>query len=188
MDQNTRNYYNYYSKEDLRNVLRLVGSQYTMWTRFLLVSKASNIDDQEVLENRLYEVARDFGNVLLVYYDKAAVDKINVITRTNIKLIISLIDTILFKDEHQSIIAIENLRHNSMELAAALHDLNPYLDERVLTTSFYGLIAMTVDEITKRKAKQYALDVYQYNFIEFQILMIADILWEGFLHEFYAGI
>lgn len=186
MNPENNNSINYYSREDLRNILRQMGSQYTMWTRFLLVSKASNINDQEVVENRLYEVARDFSNLLLIYYDKSSVDKISTITRNQIKLIIDLIDILLYQDENKSNKAIEALQTNSKNLAAALQALNPYFNENILTNSFYGLITMTVDEILKRKTKQYALDVYQYNFIEYQILMIADFLWEGFLHEFYT--
>lgn len=184
MNQDRTN--NFYSEEDLRNVLRQIGSQYTMWTRFLLVSAASNISDQEVLENRLYEVVRDFTNVLLVYYDKASVDKIDSISRDHIKLIIELINTLLFQNEAKSNEAITAVQNSSRQLASALHELNPYLDERTLTNSFLGLTSMTVDEIMKRKSKQYALDVYQYNFIEYQILMIADYIWEGLLHAFYS--
>jgi hypothetical protein len=157
-----------------------------MWTRFLLVSMASNINDQEVLENRLYEVVRDFTNILLVYYDKTSVNKIDTISRNHIKLLIALIDTLLFQNEEKSNEAIIAIQNNSKELATALHALNPYLDEVVLTNSFYGLISMTIDQIMKRKSKQYALDVYQYSFIEYQILMIADYMWEGLLHEFYS--
>ncbi len=184
MNQDSTNHF--YSEDDLRNVLRQIGSQYTMWTRFLLVSTASDIGDQEVLENRLYEVVRDFTNVLLVYYDKTSVEKIDTIARSHIKLIISLIDTLLFQSEEKGNEAIAAVQNSSKEMAAALHELNPYLDESTLTNSFIGLVSFTVDQIMKRKSKQYALDVYQYNFIEYQILMIADYIWEGFLHAFYS--
>lgn len=176
---------NFYSKEDLRNILRQIGSQYTMWTRFLIVSTASNISDKEVVENRLYEVARDFSNILIVYYNQSDVDTINTISRKQIKLLIDLIDTLLLGDESDHNAAITALQSNSMTLAAALHELNPYLDETLLSNSFQALISMTVDEIIKRKKEQYALDVYQYHFIEYQILMIADFIWAGLLDEFY---
>lgn len=176
---------NYYSKDDLRNVLRQIASQYTMWTRFLLVSTASGIDDQEVLKNRLYQVPIDFSNLLLIYYDKASVDKIETIFREQVTLVIQLINTLLFQNEAKGNSAITALQNNSKEFAAALHGLNPYLDENILNTSFSGLISMTVDEIQKRRTKQYALDVYQYTFIEYQVLMIADLIWEGFVREFY---
>lgn len=177
---------NYYSKEDLRNILRQIGSQYTMWTRFLIVSTASNISDKEVLENRLYEVVRDFSNILLVYYDPSLVDNIVSISRNHVKLLIQLIDTLLSEDESNINESIKALQSNSITLAAALHELNPYLNETILNHSFQALLSMTVDEIIKRKTKQYALDVYQYNFIEYQILMIADFIWEGLLKEFYS--
>ncbi|MFV0344185.1 MAG: hypothetical protein ACK5JH_15080 [Anaerocolumna sp.] len=181
-----QNNINYYSKEDLRNVLRQIGSQYTMWTRSLLVSKASSIDDQEVLENRLYEVVNDFVNLLLVYYDQNLLTKIEDISRRQITLMISLIHTLLYEDEAQSKDVILAVQNNSKDLAYALNELNPYLNESILTNSLHGLLSMTIDEILKRKSKQYALDVYQYRFIEYQIYMIADYIWEGFLSEFYT--
>lgn len=177
---------NYYSMEDLRNILRLIGSQYTMWTRFLIVSTASDINDKEILENRLYEVARDFSNLLLVYYDRPAVDKVDAIFRNHIKLLIVVINTLLSQDDSNNSAVITALKNSSINMAAALHDLNPHLNENLLNQSFQALNSMTIDEILKRKSKQYALDVYQYNFIEYQVLMIADFIWEGFLGAFYS--
>lgn len=176
----------YYAEDSLRNVLRQIFSQYTMWTRFLLVSKYSKIQDQEVVENRLYKVAQDLSSVLLIYYDKPSVDMIESSFRKQISLVIQLINTLLLSNTEDITFLLKQLDLANQELSTAFHTINPYINETMLYMAFQNLILMTVDEILKRKNNQYSLDVYQYDFIEYQILMIADLIWEAFIKQFYS--
>ena len=68
MDETTSTTSGYYSSADLRNILRQLWSQYSVWSRFYIVSRMADLDDLDVVTNRLYEVPIDLYNVLRIYY------------------------------------------------------------------------------------------------------------------------
>ena len=176
---------NYYSPEDLRNNLRLVWSQYSMWTRFLIISKAASINDQLYIINRLYEIPRDLNNIFQIYFDKDLAKQFEQLFRNNITLTIALVYVGLdkFSDKLSEIEWI--WMDNAVSLADLLNKMNPYWEKDRFKNLLYSFLDMTVEEIEKRKNKNYASDIFSYDFIEYHVLMIADILWDGFIKKFY---
>ncbi len=173
----------YYSPEDLRNTLRQLWSQYSLWTRFYIISKMDNLGDLEVVTNRLYEVPIDFYNVLRVYYDNASAQEFENLMREQVTLTIQIISDI---KEGQSLDAAnDSWRENADQIVQLLTRLNPNWDASSLQNLFYNHLDMTEYEAQKRFNKQYAADVYEYNFIEYHTLMFADYIWHGILNQFY---
>ncbi|BCJ95676.1 hypothetical protein acsn021_32450 [Anaerocolumna cellulosilytica] len=183
MDSNTIN--TYYSKEDLHNVLRLLWSQYVMWTRFALISRTSGTNDTEIIDNRLNEFPRDLAGVIAIYYGEEAAGSLQALLQENIKILLSIMESILADNSQETIILEQQWQENGEKISRLLHTLNEYYDEENIKNLLNNLLYMTEDEITKRKNKQYYQDVYQYDFIEYHSLMIADILWDGFIKKFY---
>lgn len=72
---------NYYNPIELNNLIRLLCTQNTMWTRNYIVSYISVNDDTIVVENRLYENARDFRNVFIIYYKSEISDVLESLLR-----------------------------------------------------------------------------------------------------------
>lgn len=180
---NTNTPAGYYSPEDLRNTLRQLWSQYSLWTRFYIISKMDNLGDLEVVTNRLYEVPIDFYNVLRVYYDNASALEFENLMREQVTLTIQIISDI---KEGQSLDAANNSwKENADQIVQLLTRLNPYWDASSLQNLFYNHLDMTEYEAQKRFNKQYAADVYEYNFIEYHTLMFADYIWQGILNQFY---
>lgn len=183
MDSDTKT--TYYSKEDLRNVLRLLWSQYVMWTRFALISRTSGTNDTEVVDNRLYEFPRDLAGIFAIYYGEEAASTLQALLQENIKILLSIMESILADNSQETIKLEQQWQENSVKISHLLHTLNQFYDEENIQNLLNNLLYMTEDEITKRKNKQYYQDVYQYDFIEYHSLMIADILWNGFINKFY---
>lgn len=180
---NTNTATGYYSPEDLRNALRQLWSQYSLWTRFYLISKIDNLEDLEVVTNRLYEVPIDFYNVLRIYYGNASAQEFENLMREQITLTIQLISEI--KDGRSPDIVRNSWKENADQIVELLTRLNPYWDAPSLKNLFYNHLDMTEYEAQKRVNKQYAADVYEYNFIEYHTLMFADYIWHGIINQFY---
>ncbi len=179
----TTNTAGYYSREDLRNVLRQLWNQYSLWTRFYIVSKTAGLDDLEVVTNRLYEVPIDFYNVLKIYYNNNSALEFENLLREQITYIIQIIDDI--NAGQSTVTAEDNWKKNADRISLLLSQLNPYWDYKTLQNLFYNYLNMTEDEAQKRYTRQYASDVYQYTFIEYYSLMIADYMWNGIVNQFY---
>lgn len=173
----------FYSSEDLRNILRQLLSQYSLWTRFYIISKVENLEDLEVVTNRLYEVPIDLSNVLRIYYDAGSVQEFENLMREQITLTIQIIGEI--KEAKSFVDTIARWRENANQIVNLLTGLNPYWDKGTLQNLFYNHLDMMVFETQKRINKQYAADVYEYNFIEYHTLMFADFLWNGIINQLY---
>jgi hypothetical protein len=173
----------YYSPEDLRNILRQLWSQYSLWTRFYIVSKMGDLGDLEVVTNRLYEVSIDFYNVLRIYYNNNSIQEFENLLREQITLTIQIIDEI--KAGQSTDAAEAAWRDNANQISTLLVGLNPYWNLQNLQNLFYNHLDMTVYEAQKRNNRQYASDVYEYNFIEYHTLMFADYMWNGIINQLY---
>lgn len=177
----------YYSKEDLRNILRLYLTQYSMWMRFLIISMASSLKDQEVIINRIYEIPLDLSKVFSIYFTEEQTKALENLFREHIRLTIELIKDTL-EDDHISfshtMVAWTN---NTKVLSRQLSSMNPFWNQQQIESLLTNLLSMTLDETTKRKNMRYADDVYEYDNIEYFVLMMADLLWDGMIKNFYSA-
>lgn len=183
---------NFYSTEELKNRLRLISTQNTMWTRNYIVSYVSDLEDIVVLENRFYVNAIDFRQVFNVYYDDEVSAKVESLLRNYIS---NLIETLrLTKANYLSpetssqedlIKAEENWKIAGIELAQYLSNINTYWKLEQIQTLIIDHIEMTIDQMQQRLRKEYAYEVHQYDFIEYHSIMIADILSKGIIDMFY---
>ncbi|WP_033167758.1 hypothetical protein [Clostridium sp. KNHs205] len=90
----------FYSKEDLRNILRLYLTQYSTWMRFYIVSLAAAINDQEVIENRLLEIPIDIAGIFRIYYGDQTAAQIEDLLRGHIRLTMDLVKATITGDSN----------------------------------------------------------------------------------------
>lgn len=180
---NTNRTSGYYSPEDLRNVLRQLWSQYSLWTRFYMVSKMASLDDLEVVSDRLYRVPIDISNLFLIYYNQNSVQELENLFREQVTLTIRIIDEITAGQNINTTQA--DWRANAGRISLLLTRLNPNWNLQTLENLFYNHLDMVVDEAQKRVTRQYSADVFAYNFIEYHTLMTADYIWNGIINQFY---
>lgn len=185
MDNKFSQNQSFYTPDELRNVIQLLWSQNILWTRFLIISIISKLNDIEVVTNRLFENPRDFANVFKIYYGDIIADEFENLLREHLSLTIALINSYITSNSS----AIQELEkqwyENANQLALFLSNINPYWDKQMLQNVLYYHLDLTKDEILKRLNGQYAADVYLYDFIETHTHMIADIMANGIINQFY---
>ncbi len=157
-----------------------------MWMRFYIVSRVSGLKDQEVIKNRIYETPIQVARLFRIYYDGKTTDVFEDLFRTHIRLSIALVEDVIAGDTASFAKTMPDFNTNAKALSAHLSLMNPYLNQPQLENLLKNLLDMTLDEATKRKNMQYADDVYQYDNIEYFVLMIADILWGAMVKKFYS--
>ncbi len=192
MDDNTKYPSNYYNPVDLRNLLRLLASQNTMWTRSYVVSYISNIDDLPVLENRLYVNVMDFTKLFNIYYGDESSDIFDGLFRAYVRELINTLKLLVenftgqtINTQQALIKAREDWNNAGNELALFLSSINPYWEYTQFQRLISDHIEMTIDQIDQRLIKNYDYEIHQYDFIEYHSLMIADILVNGIIDMFY---
>lgn len=183
MDNQANIAQNFYSVDDLRNHFRLLWSQNIMWTRFLIISLISKSDDILVVTNRLFENPRDFSNLLKLYYGDAQSKEFEQLFQDYITLTIKLIKDYILGNINTE--TETQLYEKAAQIATFLSSINPYWNQNLLQKLLFDHLDMTKDEIMKRLNKDYAADVYLYDFIEYHALMIADIMSNGLIRQFY---
>lgn len=184
MDNTNSNGQIFYTSEDLRTVLRMLWNQYVMWTRFYIISKISNINDIEVVKNRLLEVPRDIANIYKIYYGNNYAYTIEQLFRKHIELIIDIIHFLIIGDNANVNLIKESLHENATILSSYLSQKNPYLSQTELEKLLHDHIDMTIDEINRRINMEYVSDIFQYDYIVYHALMLADVLWKSIDQQF----
>lgn len=182
-----------YTPDDLKNLLRQLLSEQSLWTRFLIISTISGLGDIEVVTDRLYKNAIDIGNLFRLYYGDAIGSEIENSLRNYYSLIIALINaykTTVFETPSNTDFTLIQQANIPLCTAAEqfsilLSNINSYWNQETLENTFKNAINMLNDEIYKRRTNQYYADVIQYDFIEYYSFMTADILWNGFINQFY---
>lgn len=193
MDSNSNTAQTLYKPDDLRNLIRQLLGDQNLWTRFLIISKISKLGDVEVVTNRLFENAIDFGNLFRIYYGDTIGKEIENILRTYFSGVIALIDAYMittFDTPANTDFTLINqvniqLCATAEQFSKLLHDINPNWSQETFQDIFNNNIDMLNDEIYKRRTNQFYADVTLYDYIEYYYLMTADILWNGFLKQFY---
>lgn len=193
MDNITMGNRNFYAPEELKDAMQLLWLQQIMWTRSLMVSIISALPDLEVISNRLFESPRDFSDLFAIYYGNEIASQLESLLRKHLTLTVNLINNYRMSFylhqpiENNSMIKQieESWYNNAKQISSFLSSINPNWDEAQLQTILRDHLDMTKDEIIKHLYGQYAADVYQYDFIEYHILMLADILSNGIIKQFY---
>lgn len=175
----------YYQPEELKDLLKLLSCQNTLWTRNYIVSYLSNHEDTIVVENRLYENAIDFKKVFNIYYHETISKQLEGLLREYTS---NLIDTLKYlksgeKDMEEE--AQDKWNTTGIKLAEFLSSINSYWKLGEFSSLISDHIEMTKSQMEQRLNKEYALEVFQYDFIEYHSIMIANILSQGIIDMFY---
>lgn len=183
---------NLYSPNQLKDLIRLLATQNTMWTRNYIVSYIANLDDIVVLENRIIMNLIDIKNIFAMYYNNELATNLESLLRDYLN---KLIDTLRLlkinfsspntKYQQELIVAQENWYKAGNELARFLSEINPNWDFNQLQTLILDHIEMTTDQMSQLLQGKYAFEVHQYDFIEYHSLMIGDYISDGIINMFY---
>lgn len=161
-----------------------------MWTRFLIISTVSGLPDIPYVTDRLFEIPRDFSNVFRIYYGEEVAGNVEQLFRQQLNYTVKLLHNYITAKTTGNQWEIENTKKawykNADKLADYLSKINPAWDNSKLKDLFRHQLQMTEDEIGKRTRGDYSADVYLYDFIEYYGLMMADIMADGIIKQFYT--
>ena len=175
----------YYSKEDLRNLLRLLWIEKNMWTRFYIVSKFAGLDDTVYLSNRIYESAIAISNVFQIYYGASTKRIIEDYLRQDISYNLSYIDSLKTEEKELTKDIVSKWKENAMDFASYLSTINKSFDKDHISSMLINLIDLNIHEAETRLSKDYITDIGQFDLISYLSNSFADYLWLAIINQLY---
>jgi len=182
-DRNQRCDYPSYEQLNLMNTLRKLWEQHVWWTRSFIISVASDIEDLELVTDRLLRNPTDFANVLAIYYGNENAEVFKTLLEEHLKIGAAIVTS---AKEGNSEAVDENLKKwydNADEIAAVLASINPYWDQEEWRSLLYDHLKMTTDEAVARLSGEFAQDIMIFDMIETQALAMADVMSAGIIRQ-----
>lgn len=169
----------------LQKEMRSLWEQHVLWTRMVIVSVAGNLQDTGVATDRLMQNQVDIGNAIKPYYGDEAGNKLTSLLRDHIGIAAELLLAAKAGDAAKTEDAKQRWYENGDEIAVFLSAANPKnwpLD--TMKSMMKAHLDTTLDEALARLGGDWKADVIAFDKARMHVLMMADALSAGIIHQF----
>lgn len=167
-----------------RLALRELWQYQVTWTRSYIVSVLSNLEDVAVVKDKLIKNQEKIGDAVKPYYGGTAGDRLAVLLREHIVIATEIVKVSANVEE------LKKAQDKGRENADAIADLlskarNPYWDKQFIKDTFYKHLEYVTKQVDYRLNKEWVLEINAYDDGLKHVLMIADLLAEGIVRQFF---
>jgi hypothetical protein len=171
--------------QQLHDEMRTLWEQHVFWTRLVILGIVSNLPDLNVTTERLLRNPVDFGNILRIYYGEPAASQFVRLFTDHLTIAAQLVKAAKAGDERTAAEAERSWYQNADEIARFLAGLNPYWSEQQWRAMLYEHLTLTKAEAVAILTQNYAESIRLFDEIERQALMMADMMTQGIVRQFY---
>ena len=170
-----------------RNDMRQLWEDHVIWTRMVIVSVAGNQQDLTQASNRLMQNQIDIGNAIKPYYGDEAGDKLTALLKEHISLSGEILVAAKAGDNAKLDNAKKRWYTNADVIAEFLNKANPvYWPLDTVKSLMKTHLDTTLDEAVARLHGDWSADVIAFDKVQHHIVMMADALSLGIIHQFPA--
>jgi len=168
---------------DLINAFRKLWHQNVLWTRSLIISVSSELNDLPRVAKRLLQNPNDFAKAFRPFYGAEKAEEFEKLLQQYIVIATKFISDV--KAGNTAAVKKGRIKwyDNADNIAGFLSGINPYWSGHEWQTLLYEHIKMTENEITERLNGQYEAEIMQFDSIEDKILVIADKMSKGIIKQ-----
>ena len=170
----------------LLNQLRLLWSQHVYWTRFFIISTASDLPDLPVVTGRLLQNPKDFAGLLATFYGTCSARELQNLLTEHLKIGVDLVTASKNKEKDKAAQLKRQWYENAQEIACFLAEINPCWDKCKWETMLKSLLDMTEKEASLRLSGNYAADTEIFGDIESEAMIMADYMFYGIIQQFFC--
>jgi len=161
--------------------------EHVAWTRMAIVSFAAGSPNLKATETRLLRNQVDIGNAIKPYYGAAAGARLTALLKTHILQAVTVLVDAKAGDKAKLAAALKAWYGNAHQIAAFLSSANPQSWPLKATTSMMNThLKLTTQEAVDELGGKWAASVADYDRVENEILMMANTLASGIVHQFPA--
>jgi len=172
------------SAKGLRSKERKLWSDHVLWTRSFIVSDLANLEDKDVVLQRLLKNQEDIGNSIKPYYGKESGNQLTGLLKDHIAIAGKVVGAAKAGNEEELDKNNKLWYKNADDISEFLNSLNPDWSTSVIREMLYRHLQLITDEVTARINKNWQADVAAYDLGEEHMLMFADTLSRGISKQF----
>jgi hypothetical protein len=173
------------TKAAFHDAMRQLWSDHVTWTRMFIVSAAADLPDKKATTDRLLQNQTDIGAAVGSIYGKPAGDKLTGLLKDHILIAADLVGAAKAGNTARVDSLNKKWRGNADDISVFLNSANPkHWPTATLKSAMYTHLDQTLSEATHQLKGDYAASVRDFDAIEKHILMMADMLSDGIVHQF----
>jgi hypothetical protein len=167
------------------DAMRKLWEDHITWTRLAIISFAGGLPDLQATEARLLANQVDIGNAIKPFYGATAGNRLIGLLKEHILGAVAILQAAKSGDADQVGKASASSYANGNQIADFLHTANPRTWSRAeMRAMMKTHLDQTLKEAQDRLGGRYAADVRDYDAIHRHILVMADELSAGIIHQF----
>jgi LysM repeat protein len=172
------------AEQNLNNLLRMLWTQHVYWTRFFIISTASDLPDAKLTADRLMQNPKDFEEALRPLYGNTGASYFSDLLTRHLTIAAELVEAAKAGNTDAADNAEKRWYANADEIASFLGSINPYWSSQEWRRLLYDHLAMTKNEAVDYLNKNFAASISTFNNIEKQALEMADVMTNGIVRQF----
>lgn len=176
----------HYSKSscDLRMLQRRLWINHVSWTRSVIISDLSSLEDKVPALERLFRNQDDIGNSIKPYYGEEAGNKLALLLREHIKLATQVTDSAKNGNKEDLEKYNKLWYENADNIAKFLSSANSNYSYETLKDMLYKHLQFVTDQVVARINKDWNTDIEAYDKGEDHMILFADIITDGIIKQF----
>ncbi|NFD76192.1 acetylglutamate kinase [Clostridium botulinum] len=168
----------------LRDTMRMLWEQHSVWTRLAIMSIVAGSPDQDLVIARLLRNPKDFEAALRPFYgDKVAAEFSKLLT-DHLVIAAELVKASKAGNTNAAADAEKRWYENADQIAELLSRINPYWHLEAWKAMLHEHLALVKAEAVAMLTSDYKRSVSIYDEIEAQALEMADTMAEGIIEQF----
>ncbi|MEI8350549.1 MAG: glycosyltransferase [Candidatus Omnitrophota bacterium] len=168
----------------LKDVMRKLWEDHAMYTRNYIISVLANLEDANIVTERLLKNQDDIGDAIKPYYGEEAGEKLSGLLRDHILIVVEVVKAAKMGNSKELDKARKKWNMNANDIATFLNGTNPNWPKKDLTDMLYKHLEFTMGEVVSRIKKDWAADIAYYDKEYDHMLMFADVLTDGIVKQF----
>lgn len=171
------------SATDLRNGMRKLWTDHTVYTHRYIVSALATMPDLPAVTQRLLRNQDDIGDAIKPIYGDAAGKKLSALLRDHILIAADIVKAAKANDTKSVDALQKKWRQNGNDLAAFLASANPTWKQPTLTDMLQRHLDFVTQQVVARIKGDWAADIKAYDAGYTHMLMFADMLSDGIIKQ-----
>lgn len=169
---------------ELRMLQRRLWIDHVSWTRSLIISDVSSLEDTGLVLERLLKNQDDIGNSIKPYYGEEAGNKLASLLKEHIIIATQVADAAKSGNK-ENLEKYDKLWHeNADNIAKFLSSANSNFSYETLKDMLYKHLQFVTDQVVARLNKDWSGDISAYDKGEDHMISFADIITDGIIKQF----
>lgn len=155
-----------------------------MWTRSFIISVAADLNDLDLVTQRLLRNPYDFGELFNKFYSNEQANQFQKLLTSHLEIGADLVKNAKQGNTNNVNETRKTWYENADQIAAFLQSINIYWPQEEWKKLLYDHLDMTEKEATERLKGNYKEDIAIYDDIEQEALQMADLMSHGIIRQF----